>query len=187
MLFRSDILFAQVGSLYPQPGANCNVQTVQTIYLGGTPLKKINGAVSGYQNGSVEGIGNIGAFCALGFESSGNLHCYKKQNHNIQFGIVDCNSFPIPIRVNLSLDSNASNEELISLCPNPTNGKLKIKLNETLMQTKYQIYDVFGKTIGKGIFNEVENEIDLISKENGLYLLKIETEKSTIYKKIIKQ
>lgn len=181
------ILNAQVGSLYPAPGANCDVQTVQIIYLGSMQLKKINGAVSGYQNGSVEGIGNIGAFCGLGIEFSGNLHCYKKQNDNIQFGNVDCNSFPIPIRVNLSLQSNVLNEEFISLYPNPTNGKLKIKLNETLMQTNYQIYDVLGKTIAKGIFNEIENEIDLISKENGLYLLKIETENSTILKKIIKQ
>lgn len=182
-----EIINAQVGDPFPYPGATCNVQSTETIYLGSVPLKKINGTVSGSTTGSLEGIGVIGLACALGIEYGGNLHCYKKQNNNIQFGTVDCNSFPIPIRVNLSFQSNALNDELVSLYPNPTNGKLKIKLNETLIYTKYEIYDVYGKVIAKGLFNEMENEIDLISNENGLYLLKIETENSTVYKKIIKQ
>jgi Secretion system C-terminal sorting domain len=181
------ILNTQVGDIFPYPGAVCNVQSIETIYLGSIPLKKINGSVISTQTGSIEGIGHIGLACGIGNEYASNLNCYSKQGVNIQFGTVNCNSFPVPLRVYLSVSSNLTTEKDIKIYPNPSNGNFKIKSLSNLESEKYKIYDICGLIIKEGIIKETEEEIDITNYSNGIYIIKIIGENSSERKKIIKE
>ena len=181
------IVNAQVGDPFPYPGAGCNVQSTETIYLGSVPLKKINGTVSSSTTGSLEGIGIIGLACAIGIEYNGYLNCYTKQGINIQFGTINCNSFPIPIRVNLSTDDFITNEDKIDLFPNPTNGIFKIKVTPNFLHKTFEIYDIHGALLEEGKFLELEKDIDITNYSSGIYFIKIMGEDFLEYKKIIKE
>ena len=182
-----EILNAQVGDIFPDLGATCNVQSIETVNLGNLPLKKVNGTVLSTLTGSIEGIGHIGLACAVGYEYSSNLHCYKRQGIEIQFGNVDCSLFPSPLRMNLSLNSNFASEKNIEIYPNPSNGIFKIKSLINLINGKYKIYDIRGSIIKEGNINETVEEIDMSNYSNGIYILKIVGENLSECKKIIKE
>ena len=181
------IINAQVGDLFPYPGAVCNVQSTETIYLGATPLKKINGTVLSSTTGNIEGIGVIGLACAIGIESGGNLSCYSKQGINIQFGTTNCNSFPIPVRVNLIVNSNNFTENEIKVYPNPTNGIFKLNISNDSLNKSYKLYDTQGILLKEFLFTDTEEIIDISNYSNGIYILKTTGQNVTDYKKIIKK
>lgn len=182
-----EIIDAQVGDPFPYPGATCEVQSTETIYLGSVPLKKINGTVSGSTTGTLEGIGVIGLACVIVIEGTGNLSCYTKQGIDIQFGTINCNSFPIPNRVNLSTDSNNISENELIIYPNPTNGIFTI-ISDSQYETKtYSILNFNGSIVMKGNFKINNQEIDISDLTDGIYFLKTVGENSTEYRKIIKK
>jgi hypothetical protein len=75
-------------------------------------------------------------------------------------------------------------ENSLSLFPNPVNNELTIKANAIEIQQAI-LYDILGKSI-KQI--NVENEkIDLSLLNKGIYILKLETDKGVLVKKITKQ
>ena len=49
----SQILNSQIGDLYPNTSASCNVQSIGIISLGSASLKKINSLISGIENGEI--------------------------------------------------------------------------------------------------------------------------------------
>ena len=81
------------------------------------------------------------------------------------------------------LKNNISNLDALSIYPNPTNGILNIETNLTA-KIKYTISDLLGKTIANG---DVQNNQINFEAQKGLYLLKLESEGSSIVKKIIKE
>lgn len=167
------ILLAQIGDAYPYPGATCTIQSIQNVNLGSTNLKKINGSIINNTRGSIEGIGHIGLACATGIEYNSNLNCYTKQGITLQFGTENCNSFPVPIRVNLNINASTIQENRVNIYPNPTNGNFKIKSPESLLNKNYKIYDIYGALINENIFREIEQEINITNLSNGIYFLKI--------------
>jgi hypothetical protein len=80
------------------------------------------------------------------------------------------------------------NDEFITnsftIYPNPVNDMLFIKKNNNIIQ-KIVVYDVMGKTVIDQ--NGTIAQIDFSNITNGLYLVKITSEKETIVKKIIKK
>jgi ELWxxDGT repeat protein len=93
--------------------------------------------------------------------------------------------YHIDLQSQLGIDNfNTSNENSsnIKVYPNPTNGKISIKTLDQSNVLKVDFFDILGKKI-KSI-NEINN-IDLSEISNGIYLLKVTTDKSVQTKKII--
>ncbi|MBK5285024.1 MAG: T9SS type A sorting domain-containing protein [Bacteroidia bacterium] len=81
-------------------------------------------------------------------------------------------------------------KENISVSPNPSSGKFKIKYTSlssfSSLDSEIIIYDVLGNTVfRKSHLPVAETEIDLASQPEGIYLLKILNGKETVTKKII--
>ena len=180
------IINSQIGDVFPEYGASCNIESSEINYLGSVALKRIFGGENCSRCGSLEGIGNIGPYCGLGIEGNKWLECYTKQNTTIQFGNTDCSLFPTPERVNLSATSNNITENNFFVFPNPTNGIIKIKLN-ALDINNYELYNIQGSILKKGVIQNEEQIIDLSNLANGMYILKIRGENSSLYRKIIKE
>lgn len=179
------LMNSQIGDTYYFQGSDCTIESIVTNFLGSVPLKRIGGTnLQGY-TGAIEGIGSIGSVCSAGFEYTGYLGCYSKQGSTIQFGDIDCSTFPTPIRVNLSVNSNEYNENVLNVFPNPTNGIVKV--NSQLSDKKYRVYDIRGLVIKEGVFYDEEQTIDMSNYVSGIYILKVAIGNKTQYCKIVKK
>lgn len=76
-----------------------------------------------------------------------------------------------------------SNENIISIYPNPTSGKFTIQ-NEKDNITSLKIYNLLGEVILQQIVNS-KQEIVNLNVGNGVYFIHIKTEQGTAVKKII--
>lgn len=179
------LMNTQIGDTFSFQNTNCTVESISTVLLGSVPLKKITGLNTQGYTGAIEGIGEIGAVCSAGIEYTSYLTCYTKQGNTIQFGNLDCSLFPIPVRVNLSTNSNTFSENELSIFPNPTNGIIKVK--SKLLNVNYKIYDIRGALIKEEVFDNELQTIDISNYLNGIYILKIENENYTVSRKIVKQ
>ena len=72
---------------------------------------------------------------------------------------------------------------LVKLYPNPSTGTFNLDLQH---QFGYQVFDLFGKLVLEGR-SSGQSVIDLSSKPNGIYLLRVDTEKGAFTKKLVKQ
>jgi hypothetical protein len=74
-------------------------------------------------------------------------------------------------------------EELdINLYPNPANNRVTVEAGETINNAS--IYSMSGRMIYNQSFNATKVEIDLAQFKQGLYLVKIETEKGSYTQKL---
>lgn len=178
------ILNTQVGDIYP--GESCTVQSTQSINLGTTQLKKINGVMAGPTRGSIEGVGYLGLPCGTGFESNYDMQCYTKQGNTIQFGTIDCNSFPPANRQSLSTPSNTLASSIV-VYPNPSKGPFKIVAYLDYNEIRYILSNMQGSVVKNGIITSQTQEIDISNFANGVYLLKLEMKDKFYYQKIIKE
>jgi hypothetical protein len=71
-------------------------------------------------------------------------------------------------------------QELIDIYPNPANGLITIKCDEN---AKVEIYDVMGKLL-KTVQTQPNSQIK-VSEQAGIYLIKISTNSTTCYKKLL--
>lgn len=82
-----------------------------------------------------------------------------------------------------------SNEVLFNISPNPVNDILTLTLlNQISASTRLSIYDTFGKLATETlVLNQNIYQLDLSSLPNGIYFIKIDTDKSKpVMKKFIK-
>jgi M6 family metalloprotease-like protein len=86
----------------------------------------------------------------------------------------------------LGINDNV-NENTIAIFPNPTTGKLKIESGELGIEN-VDIFDTFGRKVFEQK-TEIKNqiEIDITSLSAGIYLVKIDTDKGVVHKKIVKE
>ncbi len=73
----------------------------------------------------------------------------------------------------------------LSVYPNPTSNSVKI-VSEKKIQ-KIAVFNLFGQTVFTKKIDAENTTIDLSSFANGVYMLKISSENSSIFKKIIKE
>jgi photosystem II stability/assembly factor-like uncharacterized protein len=78
---------------------------------------------------------------------------------------------------------NYLNEEEITVFPNPSSGKLTIKLSDLRKDLSFELYNSCGVLILKGIIQE--NDINLDLTDSGLYFLKVISQNRNFHKKII--
>jgi hypothetical protein len=72
--------------------------------------------------------------------------------------------------LSLSAESTQLTKQL-SIFPNPSNGHFNVEITEQLIGSIYSIYDLSGRVIKNGMFNDSLNTINLESLNKGLYLL----------------
>jgi len=77
----------------------------------------------------------------------------------------------------------------ILVYPNPTSGELRIETSDMRYEIlEIEIYDMIGRKFISNLKSQISNQtIDISKFSNGIYLVKIETEKGTLAKKIIKK
>ena len=73
----------------------------------------------------------------------------------------------------------------ISIYPNPTNSIVNINSNNTIKSVK--LYDVQGRLLHTKLINETTSSIDISEKANGIYFLKIISDKGFKVEKIMKK
>ena len=78
--------------------------------------------------------------------------------------------------------SENSNDALFSVEPNPTTGLFTIEL-ATQKNVPYEVTDISGKLLNKGILTKKRTTIDLSKNEAGVYLLKIDEQSIRLVKK----
>jgi ELWxxDGT repeat protein len=83
---------------------------------------------------------------------------------------------------NPEFTQNTSRNSII-VYPNPTTSKVYIKTSENVILQNIQLYDLLGKEVI--ITKQNNNEIDLSNLVNGIYLIKVSTDKSMYTGKIV--
>lgn len=94
-------------------------------------------------------------------------------------------AFPAVYSFNPILLSTKSilSEKLGTLYPNPTHGNFRIQLSNNLVFQEATIFNV----LGKKVLTSIQTSIDVSTFSEGIYFVKINTNKGIIYKKIIKK
>lgn len=180
------IINSQVGDPFPNNPNSCNVEAVETTYFGSIPLKRLQDNPNCSSCGTLEGIGKVGPICGLGIEGNTWLNCYTKQGVTIEFGTIDCNTFPIPVRVYLSTTENTLSDNTLTIYPNPAKSFIQIK-SKTQELKEYEIYNVQGSIINRGLFENQDQILNIEKFTNGIYIIKIIGQNSSEYRKIIKE
>jgi uncharacterized repeat protein (TIGR01451 family) len=76
-------------------------------------------------------------------------------------------------------------DESISVYPNPTRGNVAINCNNNIKSV--QLFDVQGRILQTNLVNENQTTIDVSSQANGVYFLKIISDKGMMVKKIVRE
>ena len=72
----------------------------------------------------------------------------------------------------------------LKIYPNPVKAELKIEIGE-LKINRVEIIDFFGKAIYQ--FNELRNQINVSALPQGIYFVKLKTDKGTVKQKFVKE
>ncbi|MCF8296857.1 MAG: T9SS type A sorting domain-containing protein [Saprospiraceae bacterium] len=128
-----------------------------------------------------------------GLKDSTSLMFWAKPDSSIAYYItvtdsVDCYSVGAPyyyINVSNVGVTEFDKEINIDVFPNPTNDRVIIDNNQNLKIKKITLFDACGKIVH--ISESEFSEIDLSNLKNALYILKLETEKGIIHRKIQKE
>ena len=75
----------------------------------------------------------------------------------------------------------------ISIYPNPTDGELRIT-NYELRITDVEVFDIYGRKLSQisNLKSQISNLIDVSHLSSGIYIVKINTDKGEVMKKVVK-
>ncbi len=148
-------------------------------------------------NGTVEylwNFGDLGSGVLNTSTDSVTTHTYANPGiYDVTLSLTsnpgNCQSiqqFPGLIVVGESGVYENDSKQFLSIFPNPTTGPITIN-NEELRIKNVAVYDIYGKEVLKQEVKSQKYEVDLSNQPNGIYIVKVITDKQTIRKKIIKQ
>ncbi|MCF8348356.1 MAG: Omp28-related outer membrane protein [Bacteroidales bacterium] len=84
----------------------------------------------------------------------------------------------------VGIDKNAQISP-VTICPIPVKNIIHIKMNNSVIINKVQVFSIDGKMVFSGVFNSDNLEINSENIQNGYYLIHIISEKSTYHQKIV--
>src|SRR5690606_8469593 len=129
-----------------------------------------------YIFGAYEGISSL-------FVNQNKLYLtiYNRKNGE-ELYIADPEFLLSTEEINEGLNKDDSN---VLIYPNPTSSEINVVSNDQSKIKQIQLYDLTGKLMEIGIYNANEVKLNLQKYSSGIYLLKVQTEKSTTTKKVI--
>jgi uncharacterized protein YjdB len=93
----------------------------------------------------------------------------------------------IEIKVYLQTAINNLNALNLSIYPNPSNGLFQIEVPGSKTNSlQYEVIDVMGRTIRKGVFSRENSQLNLLESPKGMYILVIHGEKP-LYTRLLVQ
>ena len=148
----------------------------------GSALFDGNGRIIGQLaggNAACSGVNDNGGFDAYGrFAVSWDDNNFGQWLDPSGTGVTTLNM------LTLSTEDEVSLEASLKIFPNPSTGILNVT-NMTNNSLNYKIISILGKTVREGTLSTVDNEIDLSSINNGIYIVKLNQGTVSTYKKII--
>ena len=88
------------------------------------------------------------------------------------------------IRVDIKNDAFENIDKTVKIYPNPTSSIINIESDFTI--NSIELYDMQGRNLETRQMNETRTAIDISTKSNGVYFLKIKTDHGSKVMKIIK-
>ncbi|NHN27587.1 T9SS type A sorting domain-containing protein [Flavobacterium jejuense] len=189
--YSQNILITELNSTVVSGGINVNVKTV-------------SGTGSGYLSNDYTVIGNVielsvcywfdNTLPILQFDNDFFIPLTIPGNYQINVHIilstsqVTCDNYANTDNGSLNtsyLETNTfeKNKKGLLLFPNPTSGKIKLKIIDSI-PLSLVFFDQTGRLV-KEVNDFNENSIDLNELNEGVYFIKIVTDKGIIYEKII--
>ena len=169
-------------------GANIKipVTSIDSVLVNGTYLKRFYYAGTMGPKYVIEEIGSIQGFLetySYDFKSGSSLNCYSEN----QITLYNEPSSSSTCDITLGLNETLSQQENISIFPNPASNELKVVTKNGERIIKVQIKNYFGQTIF--IENQPKCNVDhnISDFKSGVYFIEFETESGNIVKKFIKQ
>ena len=141
-----------------------------------------------FQNIQLEsgGHGNI----LLKMKTNGTLQTgdYVQKRANIYFDY----NFPIETNEAETLFQalsvvNPILDDLISIYPNPVKDVVNITIKENSTIKTIELYDIQGRLLQTQLVNDITSELNLAERANGMYFIKINTDKGSKVEKLIKE
>jgi hypothetical protein len=120
----------------------------------------------------------------MNFSPSADVNCsnfvYGSQQNYWVFGISD---------TTVNIVENSPESIIVKIYPNPANSLLNIDFpnDYNIQNTIIEIMDINGRTMLKSEPVSISTQLDIKKLNNGLYLVKIQNDKTLITKKIIIQ
>jgi hypothetical protein len=77
-------------------------------------------------------------------------------------------------------------DNIISIHPNPTNDIVNIAVKTNSSIKTIELYDIQGRLLQIQVVNDITSELNLSSRANGMYFVKINTDKGSKVEKLVK-
>lgn len=146
--------------------------------------------------------GNIVEFIfeniALSSGGHGNILLKVKSKNNLVTGDLVVKNAKIYFDYNAPIETNLEStvfqslssgdfvlDNSIAVFPNPTKDKINVKATSNIKNI--HVYDVQGRLLETGFYEALSATVDLSRYNNGVYLLKISTDKGVNFQKVIKE
>jgi hypothetical protein len=171
-LFNDSIAGSNIGDPFPALGANCNVENIVYLTIGGQTVKHVYGTVNNMTAaGIAEGIGYIGPTCGLGVEGNENMVCYYRSGDSVCFqNGFDYNDFPEPQYMNVGTEE--LDDSGITIYPNPVSDQLVIEQLHGENLVTWLCFDATGKLVADGT-TEKKSIINVSTWKAGIYFLQL--------------
>uniref|UniRef100_UPI0023F585B1 DUF7619 domain-containing protein n=1 Tax=Flavobacterium filum TaxID=370974 RepID=UPI0023F585B1 len=130
----------------------------------------------------------------------GNILLKMKTKPTLQVGDMVAKKANIYFDYNFPIETNEAEtlfqalsvvnpvvDNLISVYPNPVKDVVNITVkNDSILKT-IELYDVQGRLLQTQLVNDVHSELNVSSRANGMYFIKINTDKGTKVEKLVKK
>ena len=94
---------------------------------------------------------------------------------SVDLGIVDyCSENPpVPIANNLELSIKSGDTSMFSVYPNPASNALNIRLLNSEIDAKAELFTITGQRIKNTALTQLRNQLNTSDLSDGLYILRI--------------
>jgi hypothetical protein len=82
---------------------------------------------------------------------------------------------------------NPTLDNLITVYPNPTKDVVTISIKDNSTLKTIELYDVQGRLLQTQLVNDISSELNLAERANGMYFIKINTDKGSKVEKLMKE
>jgi len=130
----------------------------------------------------------------------GNILLKMKTNETLQIGDYVEKRANIYFDYNFPIETNEAEtlfqslrlvnpilDNLISIYPNPVKDIVNISIKDNSTIKTIELYDVQGRLLQTQVVNDIASQINIAERANGMYFIKINTDKGSKVEKLIKE